>query len=717
VVYALPWLFPHYYPAPADLTPLDLLRFEAETGALGTTSGADYLPIWVEQPPPAATLWPLYEASSPHYVIPRLDMTTLPPGATISQAHYGLTTAELSLDSPAAFQARFHWYYFPGWTAELDGRPLEVFPSGPHGLLTTEIPAGRHTLTLTFGDTPLRRFANGLSLVSLVVFVGLLVIGNWRLAGGRWQVAGGRWQVAGGRWQVAGGRWQVAGGRWRVAGGRWQVAGGGWQVAGGRWQVAGGRWPAITNYQWLITIVLGVGLFIFKTAYLDRVDNPFRYSRFDGRQVTGVDVPLQVNFGGQMVLMGYDLAGATVAADEPLDLTLYWRIIPPLTTEYSVAVHLVDDQGRRFGQADSQHPAGYPVTRWLADQYGRDLHSLTPWPGTPPGEYTLLVSVYDQPSGRRLDVLDGSGRSTGATYALAVVQVGRPARWPAPSEVVTRPVLAADLGGQMQLSGLDGLAGEVEVGHPLHFTLFWQATAAPTGDYQARLRLLAAGGRVAAEAIFPPGRADYPTSQWAAGEMVRDGRAFLVPAVYQQQPVVAGRYGLWLDLLDGDERPLAAGVELGQVEVVVPPRRFGRPSPVYPTAVAFGEAATLVGYNVSPTSLAAGDTLNLTLFWEAMVPADRSYTVFVHLVGADQVIYAQQDQLPAAGGRPTTGWLAGEIIEDAYQLTVRADAPAGLYQLRVGLYDPGSGERLLATGGDGRALGDYFPLPTPITIQ
>jgi hypothetical protein len=58
-------------------------------------------------------------------------------------------------------------------------------------------------------------------------------------------------------------------------------------------------------------------------------------------------------------------------------------------------------------------------------------------------------------------------------------------------------------------------------------------------------------------------------------------------------------------------------------------------------------------------------------------------------LGPDGAVLAQADRVPAGGARPTTGWLPGEVVADAYPLPLAAAAG-----LRVGLYDPATGERL-----------------------
>jgi serine/threonine-protein kinase len=97
----------------------------------------------------------------------------------------------------------------------------------------------------------------------------------------------------------------------------------------------------------------------------------------------------------------------------------------------------------------------------------------------------------------------------------------------------------------------------------------------------------------------------------------------------------------------------------------------------------------LVAYELPRLDYKPGDTLPVTLTWQAMQPPGQSYTVFVHLTRADGRPVAQQDGLPADGSRPTDSWSLGEQINDPHQLTVPPGTPAGEYWLRVGMYSNG----------------------------
>ncbi|MFN2108783.1 MAG: hypothetical protein ACK2UI_03910, partial [Anaerolineae bacterium] len=83
-----------------------------------------------------------------------------------------------------------------------------------------------------------------------------------------------------------------------------------------------------------------------------------------------------------------------------------------------------------------------------------------------------------------------------------------------------------------------------------------------------------------------------------------------------------------------------------------------------------------------------GDTVGLTLRWQALQAIPSSYKVFIHVLTLDYgTLIAQRDIEPMNGLRPTNSWTPGEIINDPHQVLIPKDTPAGTYQIRAGLYN------------------------------
>ena len=82
----------------------------------------------------------------------------------------------------------------------------------------------------------------------------------------------------------------------------------------------------------------------------------------------------------------------------------------------------------------------------------------------------------------------------------------------------------------------------------------------------------------------------------------------------------------------------------------------------------------------------------------------ESSLVFTHLHDAVEGVRGQRDSVPVRGDRPTTGWAAGEVIVDPYEMPVNADAPPGAYRIEIGMYDPATGDRPTMTREDGAPI-------------
>jgi len=144
------------------------------------------------------------------------------------------------------------------------------------------------------------------------------------------------------------------------------------------------------------------------------------------------------------------------------------------------------------------------------------------------------------------------------------------------------------------------------------------------------------------------------------------------------------------------------------------PRQPGNPMVATPLQVTFDQDIRLVGYAVEPAQATPGDTVELTLYWQARTRPDLPYTVFAHLTAADGALQAQNDGMPAGNTLPTSCWLSGEVIEDYRPIKIPADAPPGAYTAQVGLYYLPTLTRLPIIDG---GAGDFFRLPFTITVE
>ncbi len=129
------------------------------------------------------------------------------------------------------------------------------------------------------------------------------------------------------------------------------------------------------------------------------------------------------------------------------------------------------------------------------------------------------------------------------------------------------------------------------------------------------------------------------------------------------------------------------------------------------TARRFEDTATFLPESVTlPKQVRAGEEIQFVSQWGELRPNPAPRRIFVHLVkvGSDQPI-AQHDGLDS----PSRFWSGTDWLFQQHRLTVPLDAEPGLYELRLGLYNPFSGQRILQTNtAHTEQPTDYYRLGT-----
>jgi hypothetical protein len=143
----------------------------------------------------------------------------------------------------------------------------------------------------------------------------------------------------------------------------------------------------------------------------------------------------------------------------------------------------------------------------------------------------------------------------------------------------------------------------------------------------------------------------------------------------------------------------------------------GEPVTVGSTRTRFGEAIRLSQIEVKQTpatpdvGTGQGDRLQIQLNWQTDATLSANYTLSVQVVGPDGSLFQAFDWPPGNGFRPTTSWQPGETIVDRRAIEFSPDAPPGVYQVFVILYNAATGERLAVQTEDGSIVsGDALPI-------
>jgi len=434
----------------------------------------------------------------------------------------------------------------------------------------------------------------------------------------------------------------------------------------------------------------------------------YRGPQFILSETPAPQYPAQANLAGKVVFLGYDLYGlaeSDVESGDMLQVTTYWRCLEEMEEDYSVYVRLEDEAGHLWGQTDHWPAKGFlPTSQWGKGMIVRDEYSIDTLAGTPPGDYGLEAGMYS--------VLDEGGtRVLGHwTASQRTVRVVKPLTPPSVENLEIQNLVQRSLGGQVELLGYNFSPMAFRPGDPLPLSVFWRAQSDLGGDYSVLLQLRAEEGTSWTLHQERPVGGSYPTTLWEQGEVVREQLDARIPA-----DVPSGQYALMAGLADAGSGEEAGLMSLTELTVEGRPRTFEAPPIQHPLEVNLGDQVELLGYDLD-AELKAGGMLALTLYWKALSEMDTSYTVFVHILNAENKIRGQRDSLPGNGTLSTTGWLRGEVIVDQYEVPIQPNAPPGQYSVEIGMYQAETGERLPIINQKGQVV-DNRVLLEEVTVQ
>ncbi|MBE7469019.1 MAG: hypothetical protein DPW09_07435 [Anaerolineae bacterium] len=436
--------------------------------------------------------------------------------------------------------------------------------------------------------------------------------------------------------------------------------------------------------------------------------------------------PASIDFGGQLRLTGYALGDAGEVAhvadrqahsNDLLWLRLAWQKTADHAENLKVSAQVYTKAGQLVTQIDKLLQSNIlqvGSAQWPLEAAESSYFLIPIPPATPPGSYTLRLAVYGEESQSRLpvssDTLGQAGLVTLTDFTVA------PAQKPVdPTAVeVALPVKQELLPG-LTLVGFETLPGQtVRSGEPFGASLLWQAGDKPLPDNLAMALVVKPGEGDDEWPLSEPVSlaGDYSTGRWQPGELLRGWLSARIPPTLEP-----GLYKLRLRLTEAaNPETEVVTLPIGDFQIEGWPRVFDPPQPHVKLGADFAGQATLVGLDVlnprpvegqSETAsrsallkLKAGDTLAAQLYWRAEAEFEQNYTAFIHLIGPDGLLYGQVDQPPGAGAYPTTGWLPGEYITDAYTIPIAPNAPPGNYQIEIGLYNANTGQRLPVMSSD-----------------
>ena len=127
-------------------------------------------------------------------------------------------------------------------------------------------------------------------------------------------------------------------------------------------------------------------------------------------------------------------------------------------------------------------------------------------------------------------------------------------------------------------------------------------------------------------------------------------------------------------------------------------------------ALDFGGLIRLHGYEIEAKEVSPGETLLLSLYWEALKDIERDYWLLLQVVDERDEPVLVKDGSPSAGRYATDLWKGGELIPSQHRLYIPEEAPPGHYRIKLGLHPFGLWEWLPIFDEEGKALGEVITL-------
>ena len=282
---------------------------------------------------------------------------------------------------------------------------------------------------------------------------------------------------------------------------------------------------------------------------------------------------------------------------------------------------------------------------------------------------------------------------------------------PRPQFEPARPV-PARFGDQIFVYGFD-MPKDIAAGEAMKIRWYWRILTADQRDLALANQLFGRDGdrrgqlhdRAFAPNYWPAGTSGISTFEIDIDPETPTGAYWLRAAAYYRDQQNAPS----LPVLDAQGNHAGNHLNLGPIKIHGRPPALSSegllpspPVPDNPLTATFADQISLLGYTLADHTLVPGQSLDLTLFWSPRGRPTQDYTVFVHLLDSQGQLRGQADSPPTSGRYPTSVWDAGEFIADLHTLPLAPDLPAGDYTLLIGLYYPGTGQRLSTVDEDGQ---------------
>jgi hypothetical protein len=451
IMAAMPTLYPTQpfvnWPA---LSALDEIQMESTDHNWGTTSYDEFRPNWGQKPGWDQAVEPEeYIANPLRIVVNRLDMARQ-GDLKVEQ----LTPSTVRVTIPTPRPVRFRQFYYPGWTAKLDGQTADIYPEDELGQITLDVPAGKHIISLSYTGTPIQTIGALITLASIAVAIVLYFLQTKPSSPDAVNEQVSKEMLS-------------------------------------------------PRFVWGISSGI-VAFAALNTFYIAPQTTWFR-------QRSAPDAPAYMqtavheSFGGVFELLGYTLDKETVSASQPLNITLFWRAQHPIDRDYRPIVQIVNlSQSAAWAASEPFFPGGgRTALGYSLNRFASEVHALSLFEHVPPYVGRISVQMVESRTGDPLILTNGKNR----LLLSPLIQIHG-------DEPDIPQTLNFHLGDAIEL----WCAAVQHNDNQFNIRLGWHVSDKPNNDFVVFAHGLDTNGNMIKQNDAPPLGQDYPTSLWRGGQ-------------------------------------------------------------------------------------------------------------------------------------------------------------------------------------------------------
>jgi hypothetical protein len=280
----------------------------------------------------------------------------------------------------------------------------------------------------------------------------------------------------------------------------------------------------------------------------------------------------------------------------------------------------------------------------------------------------------------------------------------------ADGESIPNPVII-QFDNLVTLLGYDVNKTSFQPGESLDVSLYWQVDAQPPGNYLLFLHLMDSAGTMVAQRDTHPGLGNFPSSLWQPGDRFVDHIRLYVPETAYAPETGTLSIGLYapdsyrLAVSDASGQAIGDSYTLAKVAIESPQGEFANAQ-----SQDFANDILLTGYEYDRRVLEAGDTLQVTLQWQALRDVDADYLVRLWLLDDEGHEVAGVERRPNSDDSSTSFWNAGQIVSDTFDLALPEELSPGRYLVNLALIDTATGEVVHILAEDGHQVNSLLSL-------